>query len=107
MRTSTPSRGTPSYTTPDPVSVMPYVVTTLAGSCSGGAAPPRTMMRNNAESIRLSAVATNETSVAPADSTASTSKPGSTVTGVPVTSARVTTDNPPTWASGKQASQGA
>ena len=37
-------------------------------------------------------------------STAAASKPSWTVSGVPVTSARVTTDSPPTWASGRQAS---
>src|SRR3954469_14681082 len=36
MSNSTPSSGRPSYTTPLPVSVMPYVVTTLAGRSSGG-----------------------------------------------------------------------
>ena len=42
---------------------------------------------------------------AAAASTAPASKPGSTVSGVPVTIARVTTDSPPTWARGRQASQ--
>ena len=37
--------------------------------------------------------------------TASRSKRGSTVTGVPVSRLRVTTDRPPTWLSGRQASQ--
>ena len=39
-----------------------------------------------------------------ARSTAAASKPSWTVSGVPVRSARVTTDRPPTWASGRQAS---
>src|SRR5690606_32828800 len=42
---------------------------------------------------------------AAAASTAPASKPSCTVRGVPVSSARVTTERPPTWASGRQASQ--
>ena len=45
--TSTPSSGRPSYTTPLPVSVMPYVVTAFAGRSAGGAAPPSTIVRND------------------------------------------------------------
>ena len=56
MRTSTPSSGRPSYTTPLPVSVMPYVVTTFGGRSAGGAAPPRTIVRKIAGSMRRSAV---------------------------------------------------
>src|SRR5581483_2309268 len=106
MRTSTPSRGTPSYTTPLPVSVMPYVVTTFVGREGGGAAPPSTIVRNSAASIRRNAVATSDTSVAPsraAVSTAPASKPSCTTNGVDVYSARVTTPSPPTCASGMHA----
>ncbi len=46
--------------------------------------------------MRLSAVATSETNVAPDESTTPASKPGRTVSAVLVWSARVTTDNPPT-----------
>ena len=58
--------------------------------------------------MRRSAVATSDTSVAPAaaaSATASASNPGSTVRAVPVARARVTTESPPTWESGRQASQ--
>ena len=105
MRTSTPSSGTPSYTTPLPVSVMPYVVTVFGGRSAGGRLPPSTIVRKIDGSIRRSAVATSETRFAPLFVTVSASKPGSTVNRVPVCSARVTTDSPPTWDSGRQASQ--
>ena len=57
--------------------------------------------------MRRSAVATSDTCVAPAAAsvmTAAASKPGSTVSGVDVWSARRITDSPPMWATGKQAS---
>ena len=63
------------------------------------------MARKRVGSIRRSAVATRLTSVAGEDCTAAGSKLGSTVSGVPVSSARVTTARPPTWESGRQASQ--
>ena len=63
----------------------------------------------SAGSSRRRAAGTNERCVAfsarPSASTASASKPGRTVRRVPVTRARVTTDSPPTWARGRQASQ--
>jgi hypothetical protein len=53
-------------------------------------------------------VGTSETRVAPPRaqrSTAAGSNAGRTSQGAPVTSARVTTDSPPTWESGRHASQ--
>jgi hypothetical protein len=88
---------------------MPQVVWTLAGRRAGGADPPRTTARNPDGSSRPRAVATRETRVAPpvraAASTAAGSGAGRTVSGVPVCSALVTTERPPTWARGRQASQ--
>ena len=62
-------------------------------------------MRNTAGSIRRSAVGTSDTWVAPTPSTSTGSNDGSTVSDVPMTIARVTTLSPPTWDSGRQASQ--
>ena len=60
-------------------------------------------------SSRRSAAATNETCVTawerPSSSATSASNPGSTVSGVPVNKARVTTERPPMCAKGRQASQ--
>src|SRR4051812_35607768 len=84
---------------------MPYVVTTFVGSTAGGAAPPSTIVRNTDGSIRASAVGTSDTCVAPTPSTSTGSNAGSTVREVPITIARVTTLSPPTWDSGRQASQ--
>jgi hypothetical protein len=61
-----------------------------------------------AGSMRASAVGTSDVRVHPSAAarvTASASKASCDVRGVPVSSARVTTDRPPTWASGRQASQ--
>ena len=58
--------------------------------------------------MRASAVGTSDVRVHPAaaaSATASASKRSCTVRGVPVARARVTTERPPTWASGRQASQ--
>ena len=67
------------------------------------------MQVKTAGSIRRSAVATSETCVAspsrPSRSITSASNPGSTVRGVSVSSARVTTESPPTCARGRQANQ--
>ncbi len=84
---------------------MPYVVTVLAGRSAGGRPPPSTIVRNAVGSMRPSAVETSDTSVAPLLMTASASKPGWTVSGVPACRLRVTTDSPPTCDSGRQASQ--
>ena len=93
---------------------MPYVRTALGGSDGGMAEPPSSTTRQAATAwgpSRLSrsrAAGTSDTNVAPrraAETTASSSKPGRTVSGVPVTMARVTTDSPPTWANGRQLSQ--
>ena len=82
---------------------------TLAGRSGGGACPPTRIVRNADGSMRASAVGTSDVRVQPVGrgraSTAAASKPSCTVHGVPVTSDRVTTDSPPTWASGRQASQ--
>ena len=47
--------------TPEPVSVMPYVETTLAGSVSGALLPPRRTQAKTEGSSRRSAVATRDT----------------------------------------------
>ena len=81
---------------------------TLAGRSAGGACPPTRIVRNAAGSMRASAVGTSDVRVHPsaaARATASASNASCTVHGVPVTSERVTTDSPPTWESGRQASQ--
>ena len=83
-------------------------MTTLFAVRSGGAAPPKSTTVKSPGSMRPSAVATNETWVAPlaaARTTDAASNPGSTVSGVPVASALVTTDKPPMWARGRQANQ--
>ena len=87
---------------------MPYVVTTLPGRSPGGRLPPRRMPLKTEGSSRRSAAVTSETCVTaperPRSSTVFASKPGSTVRGVPVNRARVTTESPPMCASGRQAS---
>ena len=75
---------------------MPYVVTTFGGRLPGGLAPPSRIFLKRDASMRCNAVDTSDTSVASDRSTTSTSKPASTVNAVPVCSARVTTDRPPT-----------
>ena len=97
---------------PLPVSVIPYDFTAFGGGVAGIAEPPRRMRRHALTACgpivasRSSAAGTSEMSVDPsrlAKTTVSTSKAGSTVRPVPVSSARVTTDSPPTWANGRQA----
>ena len=46
---------------PLPVSVMPYVLTTLHATAAGGRAPPSSTVRKAPGSMRASAVATSET----------------------------------------------
>src|SRR5579864_4457456 len=112
MRIDTWRKAAPSYTQPPPVSVSPYVTTTGGGRPSGhagGVSPPSSTTRNRAGSTRRRVVTTSDTSTLrwlprAKASTAVASKPASTVTGVPVRSARVTTPRPPAWASGRQAS---
>src|SRR5918995_1180711 len=70
--------------------------------------PPSTTVRKTDGSTRPRTLGTSDTRVHPAAAAAATaagSNPSCTVRGVPVSSARVTTARPPTWASGRQASQ--
>ena len=83
----------------------------LGGLSAGGSWPPRTIRRKSAAPVgpsRPRAVGTRLTRVAPrrvaAARAPSTEKPGWTSMGVPVTIALVSTESPPTCASGRQAS---
>ena len=107
-RTSTPSSGRPSYTTPLPVSVMPYVVTTLSGSAS------RRLRATEHDPAEQARVDTPQRGRHQRDQGRAVSAPPATPPPrrtrrapserVPDASARVTTDNPPTCDSGRQAS---
>src|ERR1700683_1703980 len=103
---STPARGAPSQTTPLPVSVRPYVVTTFPARSLGGAEPPSTTVWKAEAVTRASAVGTRDTSTwgPAAPMTWVAAKPAWTSTGVPVSSARVTTERPPMWLRGRHAS---
>ena len=86
---------------------MPYVATALAGRPLGGAAPPRRMDSKSDGSMRWSRRVTSEVWVAPPRAAASICSPdgsSTTLSGVPVSTARVITDNPPMCDGGRQAS---
>ena len=80
----------------------------MSGSSSGGREPPSTICRNDAGSIRRSAVGTSDTSVAPRRGRCRRPTQRRTRRARPAEcrspAARVTTDKPPTCDSGRQAS---
>ena len=106
--TSTPSSGTPSYTTPLPVSVMPYVVTTFGGQVGRrrGAAEDDRAERapGRCGAARWRTSDTWRRARRAVDDRRRRSRAARS-SACPCTSARVTTASPPTWASGRQASQ--
>jgi hypothetical protein len=90
---------------PEPVSVIPHVVTTLSPNCEGGRAPPSRTVSYALRSWRTSCVRTTATWVAPRAGALSMCAASSQTSAPSLNMARNSTARPPMWLADRQGNQ--